>query len=88
MLSLQSNASTVAPSVIVILWLQAVVEPSLRSSAVNLTVESHEASMEHVQAVDPVRGDEGYPGFHRKTRLSFVFKLEQGSRPWSEKKDK
>lgn len=81
MLSLQSNIIVVLPSVIVILWSQAVLDPSLRSIAVNLTLELHEASTEHVQDVDPVRGDDGYPGFHRKTLLSFVFKLEQGSRP-------
>lgn len=78
---------TVLPSVIVILWSQAVLVPSLRSIAVSLTVELHEASIEHVQDEDPVREDEGYPGFHRKTLLSFVFKLEQGFRPWSEKQN-
>lgn len=80
MLSLQSNIITVLPSVIVILWSQVVMVPNRRSIAVNFILVSHEASTEHVQVEDPVRGNDGYPGFHRKTLLSFELKLEQGSR--------
>lgn len=80
MLSLQSNTITVLPSVIVMLWSQLVVVPSLRSIAFNLILEAHDASTEHVQVEVPDKGN-GYAEFQRKTTLSFVFKFVQGSRP-------
>ena len=75
MLCEQSNTCVEAPSTIEILCPHVVLVPMRRSIAVNLTLESQEASTEHVQLEDPANIAVGYPEFHRNTLLSFVFRL-------------
>ena len=81
MLLEQSIACVEASSTIEILCPHVVLVPRRRSIAVNLTLESQEASTEHVQLEDPFNIAVGYPEFHRKTLLSFVFRFVHGSTP-------